>query len=449
MNRIYNLQSFHATLARKAAATTSKKWVPPIPPRQPNFQGYTRNSNVRSIPPGRGLPSSSSSSTPEIKATSTLPPKMGYQGKFAVLTSALHEHAYMDAFISHYANLGFEAIYILCDKHQPEYTSWVSMEAYKESGVTTPCYSVLPNGEPTELKVHFLPMMYRDSDAGQFEEIQRTYLRRMIRTIPYEWIMLCDLDEFLFLNGFSKIGEYVIHVANAMGQNQSSGPGLRQVLGVNQIIFPWVTVNQLTADTTSIMDNLDNNPWYKSDRVKALFRKEAIVGYHVSGPMGNPTFRLDTHGTIVNGYSFLQTRYVRSNSFLTHLPNEYRAVNFQNISFMIHFHCRSFKNNVIKIMTNKYTGKSDMNQRAKLIGLVKSGKYNYSNELQKFKLLRSQKTSEIPKFDLSSRGMNRTGIRPLRPEYNNQLFEKLIETYNLDPKYFEPIWANPQVVMGS
>lgn len=359
---------------------------------------------------------------------------MGYHGKFAVLTSALHEHAYMDAFISHYANLGFEAIYILCDKHQPEYESWISMEAYKESGV----------------KVHFLPMMYRDSDAGQFEEIQRTYLRRMIRAIPYEWIMLCDLDEFLFLNGFSKIGEYVIHVANAMGQgtSQNANPGLRQVLGVNQIIFPWVTVNQLSADSTSIMDNLDKNPWYKSDRVKALFRKEAIVGYHVSGPMGNPAFRLDTHGTIVNGYSFLQTRYVRSNSFLTHLPNEYRNVNFQNISFMIHFHCRSFKNNVIKIMTNKYTGKSDMNQRAKLIGLVKSGKYNYSSELQKFKLLRSQKTSEIAKFDLTSRGMNRTGIRSLRPEYNDQLFERLVETYNLDKKYFEPIWANPQVVMG-
>ncbi len=430
MHRIYHLQSFHAALARKATAATSKKWLPP-PPRQPNSQGHTRNSSVRSIPPGRGLPSSTFSLTPH-----STPPKIAYEGKFAVLTSALHEHAYMDAFISHYANLGFEAIYILCDKHQPEYTSWVSMDEYKALGV----------------KVHFLPMMYRDSDAGQFEEIQRTYLRRMIRAIPYEWIMLCDLDEFLFLNGFSKIGEYVIHVANTMGQgqgtSQSTNPGLRQVLGVNQIIFPWVTVNQLSADSTSIMDNLDKNPWYKSDRVKALFRKEAIVGYHVSGPMGNPSFRLDTHGTVVNGYTFLQTRYVRSNSFLTHLPNEYRAVNFQNISFMIHFHCRSFKNNVIKIMTNKYTGKSDMNQRAKLIGLVKSGKYNYASQLQKFKLLRSQRTAEIPKFDLAARGMNRTAIRPLRPEYNDQLFEKLVETYNLDRKYFEPIWTNPQVVMG-
>ena len=428
MNRIYHLQSFHAAMARKAAATTSKKWLPP-PPRQPDFQGYTRNSSTsaRSVPPGRGLPSSASTTTP------SLPPKMGYQGKFAVLTSALHEHAYMDAFISHYANLGFEAIYILCDKHQPEYPSWVSMEAYKDAGV----------------KVHFLPMLYRDSDAGQFEEIQRTYLRRMIRAIPYEWIMLCDLDEFLFLNGFSKVNDYVIHVANTMGQGQGGNPGLRQVLGVNQIIFPWVTVNQLAMDSTSIMDNLDNNPWYKSDRVKALFRKEAIVGYHVTGPMGNPGFRLDTHGTIVNGYTFLQTRYVRSNSFLTHLPNEYKSVNFQNISFMIHFHCRSFKNNVIKIMTNKYTGKSDMNQRAKLVGLVKSGKYNYASELQKFKLLRSQRTAEIPKFDLGARGMNRAAIRPLRPEYNDTLFEKLVETYNLDRKYFEPIWANPQVVMGS
>jgi hypothetical protein len=216
---------------------------------------------------------------------------------------------------------------------------------------------------------------------------------------------------------------------------------------VNQIVFPWLTVNQLAADSTSILDNLDKNPWYKSDRVKALFRKEAIVGYHVSGPAGNPAFRLDTHGTIVNGYTYLQTRYVRSNSFLTHLPNEYRNVDFQKISFMIHFHCRSFKNNVIKIMTNKYVGKSDMNQRAKLVGLVKSGRYDYADQLLKFKLLRSQRTSEVPKFDLAARGMNRAEIRPLRPDYNNQLFDQLAETYILSPSYFEPIWKDPQMVM--
>jgi hypothetical protein len=110
---------------------------------------------------------------------------------------------------------------------------------------------------------------------------------------------------------------------------------------------------------------------------------------------------------------------------------------------MIHFHTRSFKNNIIKILTNKYSGKSDSSQKAKLLSMIKQKKYDYKT-LTKFSLIRAHRTVEIPHFELT--GLNQY-ILPVNRSYNDELFKRLVDAYNLDMAYFEPIWENPEHVI--
>jgi hypothetical protein len=323
----------------------------------------------------------------------------------ALLTSFLHEHTYINSFISHYKNLGFKDFYIICDINQPSYETYLN-EDLKNS-----------------LKITFFNMNYKESDTSKFEELQRHYYKLLVRIIPHEWILLCDADEYLYLQ-MPTIQSYL---------------ELFQKSNVNQIIFPWMTVNQLSDDTENMFDNLNNNKWYKCDRVKSIFRKKAILNFNKNGD-----FSLDTHGVIVNGFTYTQVKFLNSNGFLTHLPNHYNNVDYSKISFMIHFHVRSFKNNIIKILTNKYSGKSDASQRSILLNNIKNNIYDYSN-LGKFSLIKNNNFNIIPHFPLTKLNKN---ILSNNISYNNDLFNKLMEKHNINNSYFDKIFENPEIVIS-
>ncbi len=323
----------------------------------------------------------------------------------ALLTSFLHEHAYINSFLSHYKNIGFKDFYIICDINQPSYIPFIN-EDLKNS-----------------LKINFFNMNYDEKDSAKFEELQRYYYKLLVRIIPHEWILLCDADEFLYLQS----------------NNIQSYLQLFQKTNVNQIIFPWMTVNQLTNDTENMFDNLDNNKWYKCDRVKSIFRKRAIVNFNK-----NRDFSLDTHGVIVNGFTYTQIKFLNSTGFLTHLPNHYNNVDYSKISFMIHFHVRSFKNNIIKILTNNYNGKSDNSQRSILLNNIKNNIYDYSN-LGKFSLIKNNNFNIIQHFPLTKLNKN---ILFNNISYNDDLFNKLMLKYNVDLTYFNTIFNNPEIVIS-
>ncbi len=307
------------------------------------------------------------------------------QPTFALLTCALHEHTYIGAFLSHYKNLGFQAFYILCDKFQPKYE---------------PYLLGLEN-----VKVTFIQMNYSKNDKRSFDKIQNIYYHKVVENIPYDWILLCDIDEFLYLPSSS-----ILHYIK---------PLLIQYPQLAQVSFPWMMVDSLKEnDYIHMFDELKEHKWFGNSHVKSIFQKKKLQYL----PRRLP---ITSHSAHVNGFTYREKDY------------------HSESAFMIHFHTRSFKNNIIKILTNNYIGKSDQSQKSKLLTIIKNDIYHYQ-ELTKFSLIQAHQKGEIAHFPLTHLNHN---ILPNQIEYNNQLFNQLLEYYNLPKSYFEKIWINPEITI--
>ncbi len=325
---------------------------------------------------------------------------------YAVLTSALHEHCYINSFISHYQNLGFDAIYIICDRFQPKYEPYLEMDKLNK------------------IKIHFIHMNYplNQYNAKSFEINQINYYKKTIQIINFDYIFLCDMDEYLYLPS---------------GNIQSFMKPILLLNNISQIKIPWMIVDSIDEDPINMFDNLDKHKWYTNGHIKSIFKKNDLV-------YKNNSIQLNTHTATVKGLSYLQDGFHQPLTNFGKLDNNRFSIDFyKKNAFIIHFHTRSFKNNIIKLLTNKYNGKSDNNQKGAFISLVKYNNYDYKN-LTKFSLIKSHQTTEIPHFELT--GLNKD-ICNNNIEYNNKLFDDLIEYYNLTPKYFNPILENPEMVI--
>jgi hypothetical protein len=325
---------------------------------------------------------------------------------YAVLTCALHEHAYINGFISHYQNLGFNAIYIICDRFQPKYEPYLNMEKLNK------------------IEIHFIHMNYplNQYNAKFFEINQMNYYRSTIKQMNYDYIFLCDMDEYLYL---------------PTGNIQSFMTPILQLPNVSQIRFPWMMVDSLDEDPVNMFDNLDKHKWYLNGHVKSMFKKNSLV-------YKNNVLQINTHTTMVKGRSYTQNGFQQPQTLDGKFPHSRFPIDFyKKNAFIIHFHTRSFKNNIIKLLTNKYSGKSDNNQKGKFLALVKNNNYDYKG-LTKFSLIKAHQTIEVPHFELS--GLNKD-ICNNNIDYNHKLFDDLLEYYNLSPKYFIPILENPEVVI--
>jgi hypothetical protein len=325
---------------------------------------------------------------------------------YAVLTCVLHEHAYINGFISHYQNLGFDAIYIICDRFQPKYEPYLENEQLKN------------------IKIHFIQMNYplNQTNPKFFEANQINYYRNVIKIMNFDYIFLCDMDEYLYLPT-GNIHSFMNHIL--------------QLPNVSQIRFPWMMVDSIDEDPINMFDNLDKHKWHINGHVKSLFKKSDLV-------QKNNVIQINTHTSMVKGRTYLQNGFAPPHNFDGKYNHNRFPIDFyKNHAFIIHFHTRSFKNNIIKLLTNKYNGKSDNDQKRIFIGLVKNNSYDYKG-LTKFSLIKAHQTIEIPHFELS--GLNKN-ICANKIDYNNALFNGLLEYYNLSPKYFEKILENPEVVI--
>ena len=230
---------------------------------------------------------------------------------YAVLTCALHEHTYINAFISHYVNLGFNAIYILCDKFQPKYDSYIHKD-----------YSAY---------VHLIHMNYSILYNLSFDAIQIQHYRKTIASMNYDWIFLCDMDEFLYLPNQNTISNFI-------------NPLLTTIPDLAQISFPWMIVDSiLENDYIHMFDQLNHHKWYINPHVKSIFKKSSLV-------YKKNTLQLSTHCAMVNGRTYLQSAGFNQPFQLNSIyHNRFHLDFYQKNAFIIHFHTRSFKNNIIKL----------------------------------------------------------------------------------------------------
>ncbi len=322
---------------------------------------------------------------------------------YSILTCALHEHTYINAFISHYSNLGFQAFYILCDKNQPSYSD-----------------IIIPRDN---IKINLIQMNYPDNKNHLFDSIQIMYYNNVVKNIDSDWILLCDIDEFLYLKE--------ITIQNYMNIL------LQKLPNVSQVSFPWMIIDQLSKDNLNMFDNMKDNKWFSNPHVKSMFKKKALS-------VVNNQYKIYPHDSMVNGPTYFQKGISPPRKLNGSYQNTFDIQYYRNNSFFIHFHVRSFKNNVVKLLTNHYAKKSDDNQKNKFLNIASNKLFDYL-PLRKFSLIPShQSNKQIPHFDLVHLNTN---ILPNYIDYNDKLFDSLIEKYKLDKEYFNKILENPQIVI--
>ena len=300
---------------------------------------------------------------------------------YAVLTCALHEHAYLNSFVSHYANLGFHKIYILCDKDQPPYQPLL----------------IPIEGGP---EVIFLEMQYPDAWDSKFDRVQLNFYQRVIPTISADYILLCDMDEYLYL------------------PQGTIGAFMRTIPAhVTRICFQWMMVDSLHPDPDNIFHQmiLPGVEWHTNHHFKTMFRKSAFQRVQT------------THNVLGTGGEW---------KVLSPGPAYYMS---NKNPFLIHFHMRSLKNNFVKMFTNKYAKKSDQRQKKIFYDLLQAESTNFL-QLNKFKLFYEHKLGRIPTFPLT--GLN-LAISPTQHTYQDDVIRAYAKTHNVSMEYLERLFADP------
>ncbi len=80
--------------------------------------------------------------------------------------------------------------------------------------------------------------------------------------IAEDWVLVIDIDEFLYLNTFPTIGDFLEKVGDDIGQIQ----------------FPWLILMSLNYSEARVVDILSQSEKYVSDHVKSMVRRSCCTG---------------------------------------------------------------------------------------------------------------------------------------------------------------------------
>jgi len=330
--------------------------------------------------------------TPEIEA--------------CVLTCVLHEHAYLEHFIYYYQLLGFKHVYILKDRDQDE----IRIQKNK-----------------FQIKITILPLQF-PSHITNFSYIQYWNSTFMIKNIIKEdWILLCDIDEYLYLHG-KNIHEYLDNI-----------PNLDEI---GQIQFPWMIVEHYGQPTRDLFQLLRNHNWFVNDEVKAIVRRDVFVK------------AVDNHHNIILPHKI--TNGIQKNIYTLHhqiltknpkkrYPNCKKQEYYRDHGFMIHFHTRGLNNILLKILTYKYPDKAGLMERNKLVIALQTENFGYLKNNEKFKLIHFHKSyPKINKFPIIY-----PNIIPsfyIQYEIEQNLLWRLFENYHIPPIKYLKLLENPELI---
>lgn len=323
-----------------------------------------------------------------------------------VLTCVLHEHAYLEHFIYYYQTLGFKHVYILKDRDQEE----IRIDRSK-----------------FQIKITILPLQF-PPQITNFSYVQYWNSTFMIKNIIQEdWILLCDIDEYLYLHG-KNIHEYLDNI-----------PNLDEI---GQIQFPWMIVEHYGQPTRDLFKLLRSHNWFVNDEVKAIVRRDVFVK------------AVDNHHNIILPYQKIngiqKNIYTLHHQILTknpkkRYPNCKRMEYYRDHGFMIHFHTRGLNNILLKILTYKYKDKAGLIERNKLVIALQTENFGYLKNNEKFKLIKFHKSyPKINKFPI---------VYPIIPESYYIQYEKeqnllwrLLENYQIPLIKYMKLLENTELI---
>ena len=156
----------------------------------------------------------------------------------AILCVARNETPYTEEWLEYHFGLGIDRVYYVSTD-----TDFTSVEAYLEG---------LRCRSRVEL-FHF-----DDFRPGWQMRCYNTYFPR----IEEDWVLVIDVDEFLYLQDFPGISEYIGSMAVDIGQVQ----------------FPWLILMSGVYSHPRVFDILGESRKHISDHVKSMVRRECSSG---------------------------------------------------------------------------------------------------------------------------------------------------------------------------
>jgi hypothetical protein len=202
-----------------------------------------------------------------------------------VITRAKNEHGYLNVFINHYLNLGFDLIYIFIEKDQKY--------------------------EKTYPKTLFIKHDYKGDNVVPF-----MFKKVKIKKKKINWVLHVDIDEFLFLKDNIKIYDYLKKF------NKKS---------IGQFIFKWAMLeNFRSINTENDFQNILNqsklyfNNHYKSI-VKLAYIKCSDGPHQVKSKKDTYLDNIKIENEKLKGYCDENNNY--SNAILIH----YHTRNLENL----------------------------------------------------------------------------------------------------------------------
>lgn len=133
--------------------------------------------------------------------------------EYSVYVQVMNEDNLLPYFIEHYFKLNFQHIYILDDYSLNPVNETECIKKYIAEGKITVLSLDFKNKDYFELSNNFMKSQFYDNDLYlDYKICRQTYLLNWFKKKykhENEWVFFCDADEFLYLENFGTIDEFV------------------------------------------------------------------------------------------------------------------------------------------------------------------------------------------------------------------------------------------------
>lgn len=176
--------------------------------------------------------------------------------------------------------------------------------------------------------------------------------------IDEDWILVIDLDEFLYLNSFTHIQKFLDSIDDDVGQVQ----------------FPWLNIISPNYCQDRVLDILRQAEKHVSDHVKSIVRRSCLTGLGIHAHQIHQSKTCMSSGLEVSG----RPRH----PFLFN-DGQY----YENNPFILHFCSRGHFDALNRIMDHKFfNAKSGRSEKARLSRFL-SDEFDWSNVPTRYMLL--------------------------------------------------------------
>lgn len=264
----------------------------------------------------------------------------------AILCIVKNEQPFAEEWLEYHLGLGFDHIYLVSTDDD-----FNDVQAY---------YRALGFG--AKVSLHYF---------NQFQSgWQQACYAHFFPQVQEDWLLVLDLDEFLYLN---------------------TAPNIRRFLGtfgdkVNQIQFPWLNLFSDRYFHETTFGVLNDSKKYASNHVKSLVRRRLVTSIGVHYHRTLETSTVLSSGECVREKSMHDT-FVRDPSY------------YANNSFILHFASRGYLDTLNRIIGHRFFNDiAGENERIRLRKFL-TGRPSWSDLPNRFLLMKVLKS--LPEVDIN------------------------------------------------